>query len=144
MLSKKEFLYYKIIYVLWRLATYYADIFCYAVPEDLFGMHTQLAHINGLTFIRIYLPTSRNLHSSYSADEMKEILQEYLNYVLMPESGISPYCGGNSVYDIVESLYIDYAGIDPCKKEGMLFNVLYIDNKISFDYYKSHYKIKQI
>lgn len=143
-LTKKEFVFYQILFVLWQLAIYYADIFCYAAPDDPLDMHAEISHINGLNFIRVYFPVVKNMRSNYTAEEQKQILQQYLTYCLLPESDIRPYCGGTSQYDIVEALHVDYAGLDPVSHDAMLFNIVYICDPISFEYARSHQSIPQI
>lgn len=135
-LTKTQLVYYKILFVIWQLATYYADIFCFSAPSDPLDMNAQIINNGGVSYIKVTFPRIKPLVSSYSAEQQQDILQKYLNYVLLPGSDIAPYSGGDTVYDLVEALYVAYAYYQPSDTDYIMWQIMYINDPISYDMYR--------
>ena len=48
-LSTKDFLFYQMLYKLWLLLVYYADIFCYSAPKNMLEMDMETGGITVAT-----------------------------------------------------------------------------------------------
>ena len=69
---------------------------------------------------------------------MKDIFNEYLRYVFLPnQEWIPPYQNGTGIYDLIESLYIDMVCI---ADSYILLDVVYIDNPLAFKYVREQEK----
>ena len=130
------------LYKLWLLLVYYADIFCYSAPKNMLEMDMETDRYNGLSFICIRCPIIKPLVPS-SYNEI-EIMQKYLDYFLLPDSDIKPYRNGDGIYDTMNCLFIDYSGIDPNNPDYHLLKVLYVCDSISYDYARSKQGTKTI
>lgn len=138
LLSKKDFVFYQILYKLWQLLIYYADTFCYSAPKNLLEMDMEIDRYNGLSFIRIRCPIIKPFQTNiYQKYDETEIMQKYLDYFLLPDSNLKPYKNGNSIYDTINCLFIDYTGIDPVNPDYHLLKVLFICDSISYNYARS-------
>lgn len=133
------------LYKLWQLLMYYADIFCYSAPKNLLEMDMEIDRYNGLSFIRIRCPIIKPFQSAISQkyDEL-ETMQKYLDYFLLPDSTLKPYRNGDSIYDAMNCLFVDYAGIDPVNPDYHLLKVLFVCDSISYNYARSKQEAKTI
>jgi len=143
MLRKSSKLYAEIIFIIWQVISYYANCFCYSAPASMFDMNTRLYTLEGLQFIDIRVPLIRHFPTK-KFNEIREVFQQYLTYALLPESSLRPYAGGNTAYDIVEPIFVDWAMIDLENNNNLMFRFLYICDPISFDYYKTHQIVPKV
>lgn len=144
-LSTKDFLFYQMLYKLWLLLVYYADIFCYSAPKNMLEMDMETDRYNGLSFIRIRCPNIKQLLTKVNNNyDEAEIMQKYLDYFLLLDSDLKPYRNGDGLYDTMNCLYIDYSGIDPTNPEYHLLKVLYVCDSISYNYARSKQGTKTI
>ena len=102
MLEKTQLIFYKSLFTIWEATVEYEGLFAFDAPIDLFDMYSELIHIGKRSILHVELMADME-EGEYSDKQIKEILNEYLNIVLMPESEIPPYTDGN---EIVESLYL--------------------------------------
>ena len=139
LLNKKDFIFYQMLYKLWLLLVYYADIFCYSAPENLLEMDIKTDRYNGLSFICIHCPVIKSFRKIVPLPPYDEIetMQKYLDYFLLLGSDLKPYKNGNGIYDTMPCLFIDYAGIDPTDTNYHLLKVLYVCDSISYNYARS-------
>lgn len=127
LLEKTQLVYYKILFVIWQTITYYADLIGYDAPENPLDMYNEILHIGDCSIIHVELMADME-NRKYTTDEIREILQEYITIVLLPESEIPPYSDGD---EIVESLHLHSVRHD-AEKGHLNFDFLYINNKKSF------------
>lgn len=133
LLNKTDRVYYQILYTLWQLAVYYADFMGYdppASPLDMVAGITSISGLKELSFIRIELPA----YEEFDCNRMKEILQEYLTIILLPQSQIPLYMDGET---IIEPLYVfkTYYDHDP-RHTTLSWIMLYINNMDAYNLYK--------
>lgn len=141
-LSTKDFLFYQMLYKLWLLLVYYADIFCYSAPKNMLEMDIETDRYNGLNFIRIRCPIIKPFNPSVYNEI--EIMQKYMDYFLLADSDSKPYRNGDGIYDTMNCLFIDYSGIDPTNPDYHLLKVLYVCDSISYNYARSKQGTKTI
>lgn len=101
--NSKQF--HDLIYYIWQLLTYYADIFGYNAPESAHKMRVKLFRSGTLTKIRVSVEQIMEFSSTYSVEEMRLIMNEYLE-LLLQDSPFPPFTAGKNVHEIVEPLYI--------------------------------------
>ncbi len=138
-LTKKSFSYTTIIFILYQLFDYFSKLFQLEVGEDSFNIHyTSCIENNyrnkGITSIHIELPIIDKSLITYSNTEVKEILNDYLRIVLLPNQRLLPtYCNNtnSSIYDIVEPLFIDMIDVN---NDRMTVNIIFIDNPVAYQY----------
>lgn len=134
--------YLHILHVIWTVVSYYARLFGMDAGEEPAGTKTFLLEREGVTFIRFMFPSCDTAPDrEYSFWEMAEIMQQYLDYCILPEEKIlRPYQGGSTVYDIVEPLYIDRVQV----ADGwMQLEVVYIDDPLAFSYVRKRRGLQQ-
>lgn len=135
MLQKTQLIFCKIMHAIWSDVVEYADMLGFEAPMDLFDMYSEIVHIGACSIIHVELMADMD-EGEYSNEEIREILNEYLNIVLMPESEIQPYSNGE---EIVESLYLHSVRHD-VEKGCMNLDFLYINNEEAFRLYKGDMK----
>lgn len=143
-LEKTDFSFLQMVYAIWQLFVYYEDFYGYIAPESPLDMNAKLLHRGGTAFIQVTIPRARFVDVAPDISQMKEIMQQYLDYVIMPETDIRPYAGGDSIYDIVEPLRINYIVIHPDNTDAFLVEFFYICDPLSFDYYRMILQNKKI
>ncbi|MBE5852655.1 MAG: hypothetical protein E7299_06855 [Lachnospiraceae bacterium] len=137
-LSKTDFMYLQILYAIWRLVMYYSHLFQIDVKEPAKTV-ADITQKDGVTHLQITFSRIENSEIEYSALEMKDIFNEYLRYVLLPNQKlIPPYQNGTGIYDLIESLYIDMVYL---ADSYILLDVVYIDNPLAFKYVREQEKI---
>lgn len=143
-LQKNTKKYLIILYAIWELFTYYARLFKLDVPSDATKLPVKLSvDEDNVTHLIIEMPSSRIPDPYYTGDSMKTIFNEYLNIVLLPsQKELSPFAGGNSVYDIVDCIYVYQAHV---LTTGYTYiDVIYVDNMQAFRMVKNDRKIMEI
>lgn len=142
-LTKQSKHYLSILYVIWELLTYYAKLFKLNVPSDATKIPIKLSHYeDGVTHLIVEIPSSRIPDPYYDGDSMKTIFNEYLNIVLLPQQELKPFAGGNSRFDIVDSLYVNEAVV---LTTGYTYiDFIYVDNMQAFRQVKSDMNIMRI
>ena len=133
-LSKNSLTYLHIIYTIWKLLEYYSKLFGIDAGDCPCDIPVQLMEIEGKMFLRFTFNALPEKQSYYSVLDMAEMMQEHLQFCLLPEQTVlRPYKASSDIYDIVEPLYIDSV----IAFDGFFWiDVLWIDNPISFKYYK--------
>lgn len=134
-LTKQSPLFLHVLFIIWQLLIYYSDLFRFDVPDAPTDLQVDFVENDaGLTMLRFKFGSTGST-DKYSFLDMLEIMQEYLTYALLPmQKELRPCKGGASVYDVVESLYID--GLLMFENE-MWLDVIYVSDPISFEYVKS-------
>ena len=139
-IDKTTMKFLKISHVIWQLLDYYCKLFNIDPSDDPLELATncKIRTEGALTYLRFVVPKISDVPLGIDIMECQEILNDYLRIVLLPnQTDLVPYCNGNTIYDIVESLYIDsvlYA------YNYMILDVLYIDNPVAYKHVKT-YKI---
>lgn len=133
-LSEKDFTFMQIVYAIWQLLSYYESYFCYTAPVTPMETEIELLYRAGTPFIQVTVPRVHCTKIPPDATQMREVLQQYLDYVILPETDIKPYAGGTTIYDIIEPLRIDCITVMP---EEILIHFVYICDPLSFRYYQS-------
>lgn len=130
MLKKTDFLYLYIMWVIWSIADYYKDLFRIEPEENPCQTKFYLIDRDGYQIIRLYFEKNFDEPRVRGLDEIKRIINSYLQHVLLPEQRIlAPFAFGGTCYDICEPLYV----IDVFEnKDEMAFDVLYVDNISAF------------
>jgi len=117
---------------------YYSHLFQIDVKEPAKTV-ADITQKDGVTHLQITFSRIENSEIEYSALEMKDIFNEYLRYVLLPNQKlIPPYQNGTGIYDLIESLYIDMVYL---ADSYILLDVVYIDNPLAFKYVREQEKI---
>lgn len=137
-LVKTDFMYLQILYSIWRLVLYYAHLFQIDVKEPTKTI-ADITQKDGITHLQIQFNRIENSEVEHTPLEMKDIFNEYLRYVLLPNQKlIPPYQNGTGIYDLIESLYIDMVYL---ADSYILLDVVYIDNPLAFKYVREQEKI---
>lgn len=132
-LTKKSITYLHILNAIWLAVSYYSRLFGIDAGEEPADTKTFLLEREGVTIIRFKFPFCDALtDKKYSFGEMAEIIQQYLDYCILPSDKIlRPYVGGSTIYDIVEPLNIDKV---EWTEKAWSIDVAYIDDPVSFQY----------
>lgn len=132
-MKKTTIEYLHILHAVWTAVSYYSRLFGMDAGDEPAEMTTSLTERKGITFLRFKLPSyDAAPDRQYSFGEMAEIMQEYLQYCILPSDKIlRPYMGGSTIYDIAEPLYIDSI---KAFEGWMQLEVVYIDNPLAFSY----------
>lgn len=111
---------------------YYSDLFGFATEEMNVETIQQPIGKQGITFFVAVVPKSKN--TIYTIQEIRQIMQEFMENRLLSESTIKPYATGK---EIMEPLYINkITDTGKC----YLINIVFIDNSTAFRYVKNQKK----
>ena len=103
-LTKDKIEYLHILHAGWRTASYYSRLFGMDAGDEPAEMQTYLLEREGITSVRFKFP-SCDSDKEYSFGEIREIMQQHLQYCILPSDKIlRPYMGGSTIYDIVEQI----------------------------------------
>ncbi len=113
------------------LLGYFKDLFGFTMVGTEIRSETKDIGKDGMTFFTAKIPKEEGFHSEYTEEEMKDIMQGYLENVILPNSQIPPYPAGEK---IIEPLFIDRV-----VETGSFYimDVIYINNRTSFRYVKN-------
>lgn len=107
--------------------------------KDMFGFNMQKVKTKcekrdigkyGMIYFTVTVPKT-NISCTYTVQEMKNIMQEYLEICVLPASQIPPYSVGE---EILESLYIDSIKDN---HSNYIIEIIYIDDATAFRYVKN-------
>lgn len=129
MLETTDFMYYRILFTLWKLAVDCADLLGYDKPSDPLDMHTAIVHVGEWSFVRVELIAYDEWKD---CEGMREILQECLVISLLPESGIPPYLDGETT---VGGLYMFNTFYGKPEEGKLVWEVLYVNNAKALELY---------
>lgn len=117
-------LYQSIIEAIEYLLYYYSNLFGFAVEEAEVKAEHRDQGKHGMTYFVATVPKMKE--SEYTTQEMRRIMQEYMETCILPASQIKPYSVGQ---EIIEALYIDSVA----EKQGdYKIDIVYVDNDTSF------------
>ncbi len=109
-LTKQSKMYLSILYVLWELLSYYADMFRMDVPQDATGLSAEIStDEDDATHILLDVPCISPPSSFRGMSVMKESFNEYLNIALLPQSSeLKPFAPPDirSYADLTDCIYI--------------------------------------
>ena len=126
MIKKSDFIYMYILWLIWFTADYYKDLFQIKPGDNPSKVHDRLMKYDDYRVIRVYFPKKSNESCKKSMHELKDIANDYLHHVLLPQQKIlKPFAGEDSCYGVNESLYVLEVFEDSSE---LAFDVLYIDN----------------
>lgn len=130
-LTKDKIEYLHILHAGWSTASYYSRLFGMDAGDEPAEMQTYLLEREGITSVRFKFP-SCDSDKEYSFGEIREIMQQHLQYCILPGDKIlRPYMGGSTIYDIVEPLYIDRVE----ESKGIWrIDIVYVDNPLAYKY----------
>lgn len=132
-LTKEQIEYLHILHAIWTVVSYYANLFGIDPWEDPTKIPVDMLERNGMTILRFRFhsfPTPTD--KEYRFKEIAEIMQEYLQFRILPEETVlRPYMGGSTIYDILEPLYID--SVEEFDGQWAIL-VYYIDNPLTFSH----------
>lgn len=111
------------------LVFYYSNLFGFAEEKAEIKTEYRDQGKYSMTYFIVTIPKTKE--SEYTTQEMKNIMQEYLETCILPASKISPYSVGE---ELLESLYIDSIRE---KGKKYILEVLYIDNASAFRFVKN-------
>ena len=143
-LKKQSQRYLTLLYVIWELLTYYANLFKMKIPTDATKLPMKLSvDDDNITHLIVEVPSSRTPDPYYDGDSMKTIFNEYLNIVLLPsQKELRPFIGGKSIYDVVDCLYVYQAHV---LTTGYTYiDIVYVDNMQAYRLVKSERKILEL
>ena len=130
-LTKDKIEYLHILHAGWSTASYYSRLFGMDAGDEPAEIQTYLLEREGITSVRFKFP-SCDSDKEYSFGEIREIMQQHLQYCILPSDKIlRPYMGGSTIYDIVEPLYIDRVE----ESKGIWrIDIVYVDNPLAYKY----------
>lgn len=136
-LAKADQLYLIILYAIWELLTYYAELFKMEVPSNATKLPVNIIRDeNDITHLLVEIPSTRIPDPYYTGESMKLIFNEYLNVMLLPEHPeLKPFQGGNSRFDLVDCLYVYKAHV--LGNGYAHLDIIYIDNMQAFQLVRS-------
>lgn len=131
-LTKDKIEYLHILHAGWSTASYYSRLFGIYSWESPTEIPVNLIEKDGITILRFAFHSFDILPEKYSLEETREIMQQYLQYCILPSDKIlRPYMGGSTIYDIVEPLYIDRVE----ESKGIWrIDIVYVDNPLAYKY----------
>jgi len=132
-LTKRSKTYLQILSVIFNLTDYYSNIFTFDPYDNPTEMNTEIKEQNGITKVRFSFRILRPFQNSYSTQDMRMIMQEYLEFCLLPESELRPYLGGTTQADLLPALYIETIFVTG---SYMHMDVIYLDNPLAFRHVK--------
>ncbi len=109
---------------------YYSNLFGFAVEEADIKTEYRDQGKHGMTYFTVTVPKT-NIPCAYTVQEMKRIMQEYMETCILPASQIPPYSAGE---ELLESLYIDSLKEN---HNNYIIEILYIDNATAFRHVKN-------
>jgi hypothetical protein len=122
-------LYQSIIEAIDYMLFYYSNLFGFAVEKEKITCEKRDMGKHGITYFTATVPKTNSC--AYTVQEMRLIMQEYMEICVLPASKIPPYLAGE---ELLESLYVDSIR----EKEGnYIIEVIYIDNATAFRYVKN-------
>lgn len=142
-LTKTTKTYLLILYVVWKLLTYYEKFFELCVPSDATKLPVKLfIDDDNITHLVIEIQSFRTPDPYYTGESMKDIFNEYLSIVLLPEQPeLKAFAGGSSIYDVVDCLYVKNAYV---LDNGYAYiDIIYVDNMQAFRLVKKETGIKE-
>lgn len=138
-LKENSKLFHEILYHIWELLAYYADLFGYDVPEAAHQISAKLFQDGTLTKIRVSVPRIRDFEPQYSVLDMRSAMNEYLTLILQ-NSDLPPFAAGSNYNEITEALYITIVVTDNHYYD---FDILYVDNMDAYRVVKDN-KVENI
>ncbi len=123
-LTKSSKKFHDIQYIIWKLMVYYADYFGYDAADLAHDLYIKLFYDKTLTKIRVSVPRIQGFNTPYTVNDMRIIMNEYLQ-LLLQDSDLPPFAAGKNYYEIVEPLYIT---IIVTNGHYYDFDFLYVDN----------------
>lgn len=142
-LEKRSFTYVQILFCIWQAIEFCAEAFWYCAPETVFDMDVDWFLKDGITTFQIRVPRAPYLPYLRSA-ELKEALQLYLNYATPEELRHPPYSTGKGTYNTMETLFVEYVGLDPLNTKNYLISVMLLADPNEYPYIKALQRIPQI
>lgn len=131
-LTKDKIEYLHILHAGWSTASYYSRLFGIYPWESPTEIPVNLIEKDGITILRFAFHSFDIPPEKYSLEETREIMQQYLQYCILPSDKIlRPYMGGSTIYDIVEPLYIDR--VEEYDGEWRI-DIVYVDNPLAYKY----------
>lgn len=134
-LKKSDIEYLHILHIIWQLVDYYSKLFQIIIGNDPTKIPVRLYKHDGITHLTFTFQKVQNTVRDYTVLEMKDILNEYLRYVLLPNQlMLFPYHNGNNLYDYLEPLYVDLVYED----SGYInLDVIYVDNLLAYKHVRN-------
>lgn len=123
-------LYQQIKQVIDYLLYYYKDMFGFNMQKVKIKYEQKNMGKCGITYFTVTVPKT-NISCTYTVQEMKQIMQEYMEICILPASQIPPYSVGE---ELLESLYIDSIRE---KGKKYILEIVYIDDVTAFRFVKN-------
>ena len=142
-LEKKSYTYMQILFAIWQAIDFCAEAFWYCAPETVFDMDVDWILKDDITTFQIRVPRAPYLPYLRRA-ELKSALQLYLNYATPAEIRQPPYITEKGTYNCVESLFVEYVGIDPLDTSNYLISVMLLTDPTEYRYIKALKRVPQI
>lgn len=118
------------------LLFFYSNLFGFAVEKADIKTEYRDQGKHGMTYF-IVTVSKTNIPCAYTVQEMKRIMQEYMEICILPASQIPLYSAGE---ELLESLYIDSLKEN---HNNFVIEILYIDNTTAFRYVKNRKKFER-
>lgn len=130
-LTKRSHIFLHILYLIFNLAKYYGGLFTFDPFDNPTEIHSQIIEKEGITKLRFSFRKITPFQNLYSCNDMRSIMQEYMEFCLLPESQLTPYMMGTSRADMLPALYIDLVFTD---KSYIYMDVIFVDNPLAYRY----------
>ncbi len=139
-LQKNDLVFLCILHIIWQLADYYSQLVRIVVGNDPSKIPAAIVNQDGITHLYFSFPKVLNEEREYTVLHIRDIFNEYLRAILLPQQTIlKPYRNGNGIYDVMECLYIDLIYED---EKTLYLDIIYVDNPIAYKYVQNDEKVK--
>ncbi len=128
-------LYQSILEVIEYTFFYYSNLFGFAVEKADIKTEYRNQGKCGMTYFTATVPKTNSC--AYTVQEMKQIMQEYMETCILPASQIKPYSVGQ---ELLEPLYVDSITE---KDKHYSVEIVYVDNVTSFRFVKNAKKFER-
>ncbi|MBQ8246375.1 MAG: hypothetical protein IJZ42_04515 [Lachnospiraceae bacterium] len=118
--------YLAILFIIWQLVDYYSKTYRIDAGNDPARTIAKIMEFDGVSYVRLSFPKIEQEHYFRLVFEMKQVFNDYLRYVLLPEQKIlKPFLAGNDYRSLMEPLYVK----DIFEDDSYInLDVIYIDN----------------
>lgn len=138
-LTKKSLDFLHILYIIFLLMEYFADLFCIEIEDSPTNLPADILQNNGITKLTFAFSKIIGEERKSTISEIQCILNDYLRIVLLPSQKLLKlYKNGTGIFDLIEPLYIDYVYED---EMYLHIEVIYITSPLEYAYVRKQEKL---
>ncbi len=118
--------YLAILFIIWQLIDYYSKTYRIDAGNNPAQTIAKIMEFDGISYVRLSFPKIEQENYFGLVFEMKQVFNDYLRFVLLPEQKIlKPFLAGNDYRCLMEPLYVKEIFEDD---RYINLDVIYIDN----------------